>query len=295
MTDSLNIADTTLTSLRDTTETPVAVSKSDSDTIVDKTDIFYPFSIDTTRFADRHVAQTFAVGNGERGVMKPFYPADSQLIGNTIIACLVITCVGTIFGWSVLYRRLNNFFKKPKNIVEMVESIFDNRFASLLMVNSCLSFALAFLVYAESVTPIAVVKGYERQVIFAAILVCVVGYIALKYFLYHITDKIFFSPERYGLWMKYFTLMLYIEGVALLLATIAYVYFVYSLTNVLYLYTFVVILVKIFTIYKCFSIFFQKTSDISGILLYLCTLEIIPLLTLVKAVGIMYDMLLIKL
>jgi len=61
-------------------------------------------------------------------------------------------------------------------------------------------------------------------------------------------------------------------------AVILQAYFGLSIQNVEIYFIIVLIIVKILTIYKCYVIFFRQSVVKLQIILYFCTLEIVPLL-----------------
>ena len=71
-----------------------------------------------------------------------------------------------------------------------------------------------------------------------------------------------------------------IEGALLFPAILFQSYFEAPPQNIIIYAILVLVLVKIFTFYKCFVIFFRKNGLFLQIILYFCTLEIIPLLAL---------------
>ena len=85
-----------------------------------------------------------------------------------------------------------------------------------------------------------------------------------------------------------------IEGIMLFPAILFQSYFEASPQFIVIYAVFVVVLVKIFTFYKCFVIFFRKNGLFLQIILYFCTLEIIPLLVLWGGLGIITNALTIN-
>ena len=67
------------------------------------------------------------------------------------------------------------------------------------------------------------------------------------------------------------------------------VYFNLPMQNVVYYFIFILVLTKILTFYKCWVIFFRQISVYLQIILYLCALEIIPLLSLVGILVLITD------
>ena len=85
-----------------------------------------------------------------------------------------------------------------------------------------------------------------------------------------------------------------IEGALLYPAILFQSYFEAPAQNIVIYTVFVLVLVKILTFYKCFVIFFRKNGLFLQIILYFCTLEIIPLLALWGVLGIITNALTIN-
>ena len=93
-------------------------------------------------------------------------------------------------------------------------------------------------------------------------------------------NTIFFDSKKRGHWTWTQSFITALEGIALFPAVMLEVYFTPSIQNVAFYFVSIVILAKILTLYKCWSIFFRQKSIFLQIILYLCALEIVPMLAL---------------
>ena len=91
---------------------------------------------------------------------------------------------------------------------------------------------------------------------------------------------VFFENQKRQQWTWALTFIIALEGVALFPAVMLQVYFNLSMKNVVYYFIFILILAKLLTFYKCWGIFFKQNRIFLQIILYLCALEIVPMLVL---------------
>ena len=104
----------------------------------------------------------------------------------------------------------------------------------------------------------------------------------------------FFNGKNNGQWTHTMLILSAIEGALLFPAILFQSYFDSSPQHIIFYAVFVLVLVKIFTFYKCYVIFFRKNGLFLQIILYFCTLEIIPLLALWGILGIITNALTIN-
>jgi hypothetical protein len=105
-----------------------------------------------------------------------------------------------------------------------------------------------------------------------------VAYFLLKTGLYSVVNHVFFDGKRNQQWIKALLFIISVEGVLVFPAVVFGAYFELDTESVMYYVIFAVIIVKMMTIYKCYIIFFRRNVVHLQIILYFCTLEMIPLL-----------------
>ena len=98
--------------------------------------------------------------------------------------------------------------------------------------------------------------------------------------LYTFVNLVFFNGKRNQQWLKSFLFIITLEGVLLFPAVLLGGYYEMDIHNVTTYVIISILFVKLLTIYKCFIIFFRPNVVSLQIILYFCTLEIVPLLAL---------------
>ena len=105
-----------------------------------------------------------------------------------------------------------------------------------------------------------------------------VAYFLIKALLYTMANNVFFDSKKNRQWMKSFLYITSIEGALLFPLVVIWTYFDISIQNAVIYVIVVFSIVKILQLFKCFLIFFRQNVVKLQIILYFCTLEIIPML-----------------
>lgn len=108
----------------------------------------------------------------------------------------------------------------------------------------------------------------------------VVAYYVFKFVAYWFTGWVFFDSKKTEQWLKSFIFLVSTEGVLLFPVVLLLVYFDLPIQSTFIYTAFVIILVKILSFYKSYSIFFKRIGAILQFILYFCALEIMPLAAL---------------
>lgn len=109
------------------------------------------------------------------------------------------------------------------------------------------------------------------------------SYYLIKSFLYACINNIFFERQQIEMWNKAYLLCVLGLGLALLPLTLLVVYFDLDFESLTNLFLFILVVDKILLFYKCNHIFFNYRLGWVHLFLYFCTLEIAPLLILLRA------------
>ena len=158
---------------------------------------------------------------------------------------------------------------------------------------TCLLLSMAYFFYVKA--HVADTFVFAEEYLFIGLLfIITLGYTILKHPLYTLVNYTFFVGKNNGQWLHTLLLLSAVEGALLFPAVLFQSYFDIPLQNTVFYAVFVLILVKILTFYKCFVIFFRKNGLFLQIILYFCTLEIIPLLALWGGLGIITNALTIN-
>lgn len=209
-------------------------------------------------------------------------PVPYTVRGDNTMTLLLLFCVlFFIFLMSrsqrFIVRQLKDFFFLPHADEAMTETSGELQLQLFLVMQTCLLLAICLFFYATRVVADTYVLDSDLQLI-GLFFAMTIGYFLLRSGLYSVVNSVFFDSKRNLQWQHTLLFIASAEGVLLLPAVLLQVYFDISLENVTYYYVFVLLLAKILTFYKCWSIFFRQNVFSLQIILYFCALEIVPLL-----------------
>lgn len=212
-------------------------------------------------------------------------PVPYTVRGDDAITCMLLFCFVlalTAFAYSrqAILHQLKDFFYVPrsdKSTSTGTEGKF--RFQLFLSIQTCLLLAITSYFYITHYVAdtFLIDAPYKLIGIFFGVFI---SYFVGKAILYKAVNLVFFESKKNEHWTWTFAFITALEGVVLFPAVILQVYFSLPMQNVVYYVIFILILTKILTFYKCWIIFFRQIGVFLQIFLYLCALEIIPLLSL---------------
>ncbi len=102
-------------------------------------------------------------------------------------------------------------------------------------------------------------------------------YFLAKAWLYDIVNWVFFDDKKKQQWHDTFILFTALEGTLLIPPVLLLAYFSLSVQSGIIYTAFVVIFIKILSLFKAYIIFFEQKSRFLQFFLYFCALEIMPL------------------
>ena len=217
---------------------------------------------------------------GEAGDPIPYSARNDSIITGLLLVSFVMAVVSFANARDFLLRQAKNFFFLPHEGTTVVsETANELRFQSFQVLLTSLLAALLFYFYTLNTygDTFMLSSPYYLIVIYMA---AVVAYFLLKAALYTLVNITFFDGKRNVQWMKSGLFIVSVEGGLLYPAVLLQAYFDWEQQNVLIYFVIVLIIVKILTIYKSYIIFFRQNVFKLQIILYFCTLEIIPLIAL---------------
>lgn len=101
----------------------------------------------------------------------------------------------------------------------------------------------------------------------------------MKYGIYKFVNWVFFHRQNNEQWNRSWRLLSATEGVLLFPLVLLVVYFDLPLPSAFIYTASIIVLVKILTFYKSFTIFFSQSNVHLQIILYFCALELMPIVT----------------
>ena len=224
-------------------------------------------------------AYTTALAGRVQGVPAPQPLYADDLMVSVLIVCGLMLAAVLSDRKLFLSRLLKGFFLpreqanenvRTTNIIHMRSGMFIVTFASvgLLLVTSTANHTLGTI---------------SSGLLWLLAAVVAALFYLLKRLLFLITDHIFFEHSLRIAWEQSYANWILLSGVPLYLASVIVVFFDLAPSVVLWLLGACAVLLEICLLYKAFCIFSDKKYGILQLFLYLCTLELIPLLVAGKA------------
>ncbi|MBP5408758.1 MAG: DUF4271 domain-containing protein [Prevotella sp.] len=215
---------------------------------------------------------------GVAGDPVPYSVRNDNIITSLLLACFIFAVIAFANARRFIIRQAKDIIYLPhEGTTEFSETSNEIRFQLTLVLITSLLIALLFYFYTlRYIGETFVLRSqYTLITIFLGI---TVGYFLLKVALYSFVNQVFFDSKRNQQWIKALLFIISIEGVLFFPALVFGAYFELDINKVITYVIIAVVIVKLLTIYKCYIIFFRRNVVHLQIILYFCTLEMIPLL-----------------
>ena len=214
---------------------------------------------------------------GVAGDPVPYTVRSDNAITIMLLFCFIMAVLVYSYSRQLIGHQFKDFFYPTRTESHIENSGY--RFLYFLGLQTCLLLGISYYFYISyGVTETLVLDTpYELIGIFFAVFI---AYFVCKLLLYYLVNSVFFDGKKRGQLKWDIAFITALEGIALFPAVVVQVYFNLSVQNVVYYFIFVLFLTKFLTFYKCWTIFFKQNSGFLQIILYLCALEIVPMLVL---------------
>ena len=116
--------------------------------------------------------------------------------------------------------------------------------------------------------------------LFGAFFILCIVYFIVKRLMNNFVNWIFFREEKIFTWQRVYTFLLTAESILFLVLALTVSYLPIPPYEMLLMTLFIVSLVKFLLLFKTYQIFFSKLYGTLHLIVYFCTLELIPLLVL---------------
>jgi hypothetical protein len=215
---------------------------------------------------------------GVAGDPIPYSVHRDNIITSLLLVCFVLAVIAFANARAFILRQGKGlFYFSHGGTTEVIETANELRLQVFLVFLTSILLALLFYFYTINHFGDTFVLDSLYYLI-AIYLAITVGYFLAKAILYTLVNLVFFDGKRNGQWMKAMLFITSIEGVLLFPLVILQAYFDSSIENVEVYFAFALLTVKILTFFKAYTIFFRQNVFKLQIILYFCTLEIVPLL-----------------
>ncbi len=231
---------------------------------------------------------------GMSGIPLPYELRSDWMVTALLFLCFIFVSYVLAHGKGHLLHRFKNFTSNKERASLFDEATgSDTRYTAVLIVQTCLLSAFCMYDYfsEHDVQLFARIPHYLLLGIYTTF---TFSYFVIKRLMYGFINWIFFDKKRNDLWIEAYFNVLIGAGFLLFPLVLLIIYFNLSSQIALYFIGFLLIFSKILLFYKCVNNFFHKIYGAFHLILYFCTLEVIPLLMLWKGVSIVNNIILLK-
>ncbi|MCF0198992.1 MAG: DUF4271 domain-containing protein [Bacteroidaceae bacterium] len=225
----------------------------------------------------------------------PYTLRRDDWVTGALLLCLLILVYVIRKTWNQTKLHAKQFFYPPKLRTgpQAEQTSFEANAVYFMLFQ--LSLLGGLLVFAHSQTTLHLFLGQVSPYYLLGIYVGSFGlYFLVKRVLVGLVNWVFFEKTKQKLYDEACSFLVSVESVLAFPVVLAFVYFDLPFFQVALVLGILLIFAKILLLFKCYSILFGKSYCIFHLFAYLCTLEILPLIALWKALLFVTDYLIIK-
>lgn len=210
-------------------------------------------------------------------------PVPYTMRGDDILVCLMLLCFVTTIGVfahsrQTIFHQLREFFHIPRT--ESSDAAVPGNFVLFILnLQTCLLLSVTYYFYTTHYIADTYLldSPYELMAVYGGIFAI---YFLMKTVIYRLVNAVFFESKKNKQFAWILSFVTALEGIAFFPVIILQAYLDISMQTVVCYFFFILVIAKLMAFYKCWVIFFRKIGISLQIILYLCALEIVPLLIL---------------
>lgn len=218
--------------------------------------------------------------SGILGDPAPYSVSNDNVVAGTLLVCFALVMIASSMSSDFIVRQIKGLFHRPYRRTNVGETGHEVRFQVFLVVQTALLLSITYYLFTRSENGGNYIVDSQLLVvgIFFAIFL---GYFLIKKLLYSVVNWVYFDRKSNQQWSQLTLFVVSAEGVLILPAVLLMIYFGLSAQYTLIYVAAIVGLVKLLLFYQGYVIFFKRTAASLQIILYFCTLELMPLIALI--------------
>lgn len=229
---------------------------------------------------------------GKDADLKPYALHSDVYVTGVIFLCFFLLAYVITVGHRLIFQKIKSIFQERER-----QSLFDSEdrtgvsYRVYLFLLTSFMWGLLFFDYVQDYHP-ALFQEASPYIMLGVDVGMFIGFYLVKGLLYSFVNWIFFDRDRNERWMDVYFFFNYLVGIILFPLVLLVVYFDLQPQSIILYVGIVAILYIIVLFYKCFSIFFREKYGFLYLIVYFCTLEIVPFLLLWKVLIVVNECLL---
>ena len=213
---------------------------------------------------------------GMAGDPIPYTIRDDNTITGMLIICFVVSLIAFSISKNYILHQVKSFFNFRKSEQEISATSTEIKVQLFFLLQTSLLLSLLYFFYTKQYVASSFIL-YDEYLLVGIFFGVLIGYFCLKFLLYTMVNHTFFESKKNEQFAKSILFIHAAEGVLLFPAVLLLAFFNLSTQIIAIYFVFILFFVKILTFYKSFVIFFRQNGFFLQIILYFCTLEIVPL------------------
>ena len=232
---------------------------------------------------------------GRSAVPIPYMLSHDDLVTSSLLLCFLILVYVINKTRRQLAQQTKNFFFIPKENSGLfaVETAIESRARLFIVFQLCLMGGLLSFTYAQYSLDLFLGQVSPR------ILLCIyigsfMAYFILKRIMNAFVNWIFFPKSQQKLWNDSYSYLIFVESLAFFPLALIFVYFNLPFEKGIWMFLFLLLIVKMLLAFKTLRIFFPKSYGLFHLFAYLCALELMPMFALWRLLAFITDSLIVK-
>lgn len=234
-------------------------------------------------------------GQGYSAVPLPYRLWRDDYVTSALLICFLILVYVLNRTRKQLIQQAKDFFRAPREHEGLfaTKTTFETHASLFMVVQLSLLGGLLSFAYAQYSLDLFLgqVSPYQLLTIYVG---CFLIYFAVRRLLAGFVHWVFFEKTQQKQWKDSYNFLITVESAIFFPLALIFVYFNISIIQAAWVLGILLIILKILLLYKCYSIFFHNFYCLFHLFAYLCALELMPILALIKSLLIVTDSLIIK-
>ena len=232
---------------------------------------------------------------GESAVPLPYILWRDDVVTGGLLLCFVILVLTFNKMRSHLRQQSKDFFFAPRQQTGLlaVETGTASRARLLMLIQLCLLGGVMMFGYSQHQLQFFLGQLSPRWLLGIYVASFILFFIS-KFLLGRFVNWIFFPKSQQTTWRSTYFYLIFVESLLLFPLALTFVYFRLPFEKIVWMFLFILLSIKILLAYKAYQIFFPKFHCLLHLFVYLCALEIMPLLALCKILVMITDNLIVK-
>lgn len=232
---------------------------------------------------------------GESAVPLPYMLRRDDWVTGSLLLCLVILVLNLSKIRQQLRQQTKEFFSTPKETKGLfaVETGVEGRARLFMIFQLCLLGGVMMFAYSQYELNVFLGQLSPRWLLSIYVL-SFVAFFILKKIMSAFVNWIFFPKSQQKIWNDSNSYLISVESILFFPLALTFVYFRLPFEKIVWIFLFILLIIKIILAFKTYKIFFSKSYCLFHLFAYLCALEIMPLLALWKTLAIVTENLIVK-